>query len=461
MKDRYRTMSTTTEKLLRLIRGEWNRFRKSRADTDEELLRDPETVANFLLSRRGEASGTMLAQRLFEDFESAPPAAQLAFFEHLARNFGPDGDALQRAIDAWRAAPGDAAALALHNAAEPRRQELIRRLNYSSGGTYRLVEMREKLLTLKREHPELAPVDADFRHLFTSWFNPGFLEMRPIDWRTPANILEKLIRYEAVHTIRDWDDLRRRLDPPDRRCFGFFHPQLVDEPLIFVEVALTNGPAHSIQALLDSGRTPTPADTATTAVFYSISNTQKGLAGVPFGSFLLKHAIDWLRRDVPTLTTFVTLSPVPGFARWLAAERANADSPFIDGATRGALEGLDAPDWPHDAERADVLREPLLHAAAVYFLQAKTPKNQPLDPVARFHLRNGAALHRMHFLGDTSPKGMKQAHGLMVNYLYVPDDLEKNHEAFAEHDEVVASAEIKARLANTENGKKRRVKVKH
>lgn len=448
-------MSTTTDKLLRLIRGEWNLFRKSRADSDEALLRDPETVARFLLSRRGEASGTMLAQRLFEDFEGAQPAAQLAFFDHLARHFGADDKALQRAIGAWRDTPGDEAALALHHAAEPRRQELFRRLNYSAGGTYRLVKMREKLLALKREHPELTAVDADFRHLFTSWFNPGFLEMRPIDWRTPANILEKLIRYEAVHTIQGWDDLRSRLDPPDRRCFAFFHPQLADEPLIFVEVALTTETPNSIQALLGNGRTPRSADGATTAVFYSISNAQKGLAGVPFGSFLLKHAIDWLRHDVPTLETFVTLSPVPGFARWLAAERANPESPFLDAQARAALELLDTPDWPHEAAHTEALHDALVTAAAAYFLQAKSAKGEPLDPVARFHLRNGAELYRIHFLGDTSARGMEQAHGLMVNYRYVPDDLEKNHEAFAERGEVVASDDIKARLQPSRKGRRR------
>ena len=219
----------------------------------------------------------------------------------------------------------------MHSAAEPRRQELIRRLNLAPGGTAALVRMREELLRALKEDRELEGVDSDFTHLFSSWFNPGFLVLRPIDWSTPANILEKIIRYEAVHEIGTWDDLRDRLEPPDRRCFAFFHPQLVDEPLIFVEVALTTAVPGAIGELLAEDRVPIPASEANTAVFYSISNCQDGLRGISFGNFLIKQVVEELKRDLPRLATFVTLSPAPGFARWLAEERKHEDGSGLSG----------------------------------------------------------------------------------------------------------------------------------
>lgn len=433
--------SKTTDLFSRLLRGDWSIFRKSRKRSDDTL--DLSSIGAALLSRRGEASGALLAQRLLDDFENSPEKSRLAFFVDLEQNFGAATQPLQDAIAAYSAHASDATALALHTAAEPRRQELIRRLNYSAGGTYRLIKMRETLRGLLAAHPGLAAVDADFVHLFTSWFNPGFLQMKPITWDTPARILEKLIQYEAVHAIRDWDDLRSRLDPIDRRCFGFFHPRLPEEPLIFVEVALSNEIPGSIQELLRADRTPAAPTHATTAVFYSISNTQKGLAGVPFGSFLLKHVIDYLKREIPSLNTFVTLSPVPGFAKWLNRERADGKSSFLDAATRARLQALDAPNWPAAPGELDDLRAALLAAASSYFLKAKTARGTPVDPVARFHLRNGAELHQLNFLGDRSEKGMRQSFGLMVNYLYRPEDIERNHEAFVERREIVASAQVR------------------
>ncbi len=442
-------MSITSDRLMRLILGDWRIFRKSHDELKEKQLDDLETVGNFLLSRRGEASGTVLAQRLLDNFESATAQSQLDFFLKLAERFGADQERLQQAIKAYQDHPCDETVHKLHLAAEPRRQELIRRLNYSSGGTYRLIKMRERLHASMAEHPQLTAVDTDFAHLFTSWFNPGFLEMKPMNWHTPASILEKLIKYEAVHTIHDWADLRNRLDPVDRYCFGFFHPQLVDEPLIFVEVALSKDIPGSIQQLLDGERTPTPPDEATTAVFYSISNTQKGLSGVPFGSFLLKHVIDYLKKEIPSLTTYVTLSPAPGFAKWLTRERAAEKSAFIAPDQREALRILDLAGWQHDEQKVEVVRDVLLECARAYFLLAKTSRGTPQDPVSRFHLRNGAELHRIHFMGDTSANGMRQAFGLMVNYLYVPDDIEKNHEAFVERGEIVASDVVKAGVSKT------------
>jgi malonyl-CoA decarboxylase len=228
----------------------------------------------------------------------------------------------------------------------------------------------------------------------------------------------------------------------DRRCFGFFHPQLAEEPLIFVEVALSSDIPTSIQTLLHAGRTPTQAAQASTAVFYSISNTQKGLAGVPFGSFLLKHVIEHLQREIPNLDTFVTLSPVPGFARWLTQERAKAESGLLTEDIREQLNMLDIAGWHTDTEKAEAVRAALLDSARAYFLRAKTSRGMTVDPVARFHLRNGAELHQLNFLGDVSEKGLKQSHGLMVNYLYRLGEIERNHEAFVERREIIASRAV-------------------
>jgi malonyl-CoA decarboxylase len=300
--------------------------------------------------------------------------------------------------------------------------------------------MREILLALLRGHPELQPVDDDFVHLFSSWFNRGFLVLRPIDWNTSASILEKIIRYEAVHAIQDWDDLRNRLEPPDRRCYAFFHPQLIDEPLIFVEIALTKEIPSAIGPLLDKSRRAIDAREATTAVFYSISNTQKGLAGVTFGNFLIKQVVQDLARELPNLKTFVTLSPVPGFAGWVKRELKSEASIALDEDTRRALAAIE------DGGDIAQAREAITSLAAYYFLKAKLPSGKPVDPVARFHLGNGARLERLNFLGDPSAKGMKQSHGLMVNYLYALDHIEANHEAFAEHGTVVASDKVKKAL---------------
>ncbi|TEA69452.1 malonyl-CoA decarboxylase [Allopusillimonas ginsengisoli] len=439
--------SKTNDLFARLIRGDWSIFRKSRSGTsggDETL--DLGSIGEALLSRRGEASGTMLAQRLLDNFEHSTREAQLEFFLKLAEGFGVATDKFQEAMLGYQQSPSDEMLLRLYKATEPRRQELIRRMNYSSGGTHRLIKMRETLLSFIDEHPELAAVDSDFLHLFISWFNPGFLEMRPMDWSTPANILERLIKYEAVHAIQDWNDLRNRLDPADRRCFGFFHPQLAEEPLIFVEVALTTDIPTSIQKLLHAERTPTQASHATTAVFYSISNTQKGLAGVPFGSFLLKQVIEYLQHQVPNLNTFVTLSPVPGFARWLDKERADAQSELLTEAIREPLNRLEAADWHTDKEKAASVRTALLESARAYFLLARSSRGTVVDPVARFHLRNGAELHHLNFLGDISEKGLRQSCGLMVNYLYRPSDIERNHEAFVERSEIVVSRAVTGKL---------------
>lgn len=432
-------LSTLTERgrsLLGLSNG-------ARPMSQAELIGLGET----LLSRRGEATGVALANTLLAGYSAAAEADQLAFLNALAELFGPDMDDLNVALATVRDKGTSPDAIArLLKAAEPRRQELIRRLNLAPGGTAALVKMREALLAHIKDHPPLKHVDNDFVHLFASWFNRGFLVLQRIDWTTPANILEKIIRYEQVHAITNWDDLRSRLAPSDRRCYGFFHPQLVDEPLIFVEVALTRDSPAAIAPLLDLTRAPIPATDATTAVFYSISNTQKGLGGISFGNFLIKQVVEEIKRELPNVQTFVTLSPVPGFAAWLARERASETSTLIDPSARVTLNALDTPDWADDTETAERVKGVLLPLAAYYFIEAKGSRGHPLDPVARFHLGNGAQLERLNFLGDRSEKGMQQSHGLMVNYLYALDKIEANHEAFAEKGQVATSSAVRKML---------------
>src|ERR1700754_563 len=296
-------------------------------------------LCEALLSGRGEASGTAMAREVLDRYHHLDKAERLSFFGGLARNYGPDRERLAHAIETWRAQPNDDDASDLHFASEPRRQELFRRLNRAPGGTSELVQMRADLLGLIKGNGDLDALDRDIVHLLSSWFNRGFLVLRRIDWSTPANILEKIIRYEAVHEIRDWNDLRRRIDPVDRRCYAFFHPALLDEPLIFVEVALTETIPGAIAPLLAEDGQPVAIDRARTAVFYSISNTQRGLGGISFGNFLIKQVVQELQRELPKLDTFVTLSPVPGFMQWL--KQAPVDLPVSDEG-RAVLEQLES-----------------------------------------------------------------------------------------------------------------------
>src|SRR5271168_539592 len=430
-------LSTITERSRTLLR------RGSSPDTKQDPS-DLLELCEALLSGRGEASGTAIAREVLDRYHHLDAAGQLAFFETLARDYGPDREKLSQAIETWRAQPSDTDASDLHFASEPRRQELIRRLNRAPSGTSDLVAMRADLLDLISGNKDLAALDRDVVHLLASWFNRGFLVLRRIDWSTPANILEKIIRYEAVHEIRDWDDLRRRIDPVDRRCYAFFHPALVDEPLIFVEVALTEAIPGAIAPLLAEDRPPVAIDRARTAVFYSISNTQRGLGGISFGSFLIKQVVEELRRELPKLEDFVTLSPVPGFMAWL---KTASDLPGSD-EERPLLAHLDEPDWWKNAELEGQLRSVVEPLAAHYFLKARTSKGRLIDSVARFHLGNGARLERINWLGDTSAKGQRESAGIMVNYLYRLDDIEKNHEAYANDGTVVASNAVKKLLKN-------------
>ena len=400
-------------------------------------------MALALLSERGEASGVALARQILHGYAGLADVERLAFLGILGERFGPDRARLERAIDRYRANPSSQAETELFAACEPPRQELIRRLNLAPGGTAGVVRMREDVLAAIDRHPELRAVDTDFVHLLSSWFNRGFLEIRRIDWTTPAHILEKVIRYEAVHEISGWKELQRRLEPEDRRCFAFFHPALADEPLVFVEVALSTSIPDSIAPLLAEGRRPIAPHRARTAVFYSISNCQVGLKGVSFGNFLIKQVAEELKRELKSLRTFITLSPVPGFRAWLKTERDSGSPAFVRAKDRRALEIVDDPDWRGDPAAVKRARPFLQAAIAHYFLQAKHASGKPADPVARFHLGNGARLDRINWMGDTSAKGLRQSAGFMVNYRYDLGQVERNHEAYANRGEVVASLGVR------------------
>ncbi len=393
------------------------RYRRARQDEVDE--RTTESLCSALLSSYGEVSGVTLARNLLDRYAGMSLGEKTEFFQFVTHKLEIDPDAVISTLQAYRDKPGKSTYRAFAAACEPKRQELARRLNQVPGATVQLVSMRKDLLEIMRERPELEPLDVDFKHLFSSWFNRGFLVLRPINWESPAEILEKIIAYEAVHAIDSWDDLRRRLKPSDRRCFGFFHPAMADEPLIFVEVALTKGIPNSVQGLLADDRTAIDAEEADTAVFYSISNCQKGLAGISFGNSLIKQVVSDLSKDLPGLSTFVTLSPIPGLNKWLG------------GAAHDALKSED--------------NQAL---ASHYLLEAKRSDGMPFDPVARFHLGNGALVHAVHADADISENGRRQSNGTMVNYLYDLNQISQNHERFVGEKTVVASDAVKTLSAS-------------
>lgn len=404
-----------------------------------------EELAMALRSSRGEASGVALASDLISTYAAATPEQRTDFFKHLADHYDPDPN---RIAEAWTGytEQGAAALPRLAEAVEAPRQELFRRLNLAGGGTAALVGMREDLLSAITNGDEtLRRVDADLMHLLQSWFNRGFLSMRALDWSAPASLLEKVIKYEAVHDIHDWNDLRRRLEPEDRRCYAFFHPSLPDDPLIFVEVALTRELSASVQQILAAERSHLAASEATHAIFYSISNCQRGLRGISFGHFLIKQVAIDLQREHPNLAHFATLSPLPGFRGYLRR--------FEPEIEAWAAE-------PHDkstAGRVSPYRRVDLEAAAVrYLTEAKSGAGDPLDPVSRFHLGNGARLERLNWDADTSEKGHAQSCGLMVNYLYVLEHIEENHEGYVHEKAIRVGDPFKRSIARLEDQMKKR-----
>ncbi|MGE3065430.1 MAG: malonyl-CoA decarboxylase [Hyphomicrobiaceae bacterium] len=407
---------------------------------------DIRELSRALVSGRGEASGVVIAHEILQQYRALNPEERRAFFCFLIETMQPDPDGVARAARAYADAPGEATLMRLQHAVESPRQEFFRRLNLAPGATAEIVAMRRDLLRLPRA--EVAVLDADLKHLLQSWFNRGFLVLRRIDWQTPAAILEKIIAYEAVHEIQGWDDLRRRLDPADRRCFAFFHPSLVDEPLIFVEVALMDDIPDGIERVLNEERKIDGDAEPSTAVFYSISNCQEGLRGISFGNFLIKQVVEELAKERASLKMFVTLSPVPQFARWLEHRLADDGAQMITPADRTVLQVLKDPSWMEecDEDTEGPLRDSVLALAAEYFLRAKAADGRPVDPVARFHLGNGARLERINWRGDPSEKGLREAHGLMVNYRYDLKEIEKNHEAYVNDGVVAASRQVRGLL---------------
>ncbi|EZP78992.1 Malonyl-CoA decarboxylase [Novosphingobium resinovorum] len=387
-------------------------------------------LADALLSLRGRASGPALASAFFDLYEASDLAARQEFLGKVHDLHPADAKAIDQAIARWNDKRDEASALALNVASKSPSRRLINQLNLAPQGTQRLIDLREDLLAVPRSASTsgLAALDRDLENAFTAWFNAGFLELRRIGWDSSAQLLERIIRYEAVHQIQGWDDLRRRVEPVDRRCYGFFHPQMQDDPLIFVEVALTQQIPGSIHEIISEERETIAPREANCAIFYSISNCQVGLKGIPFGNHLIKRVVGLLKEELPHLKTFATLSPVPGFAKWLAKEQ-DADAP-VPGA------------------------QELRRLAARYLVEAKKG-GQPLDPVARFHLGNGARLEAVHANADLSANGQKQAHGVMVNYLYDLADIEANFFALTELGTVVTSKAVQTLLEEPEGGPKK------
>ncbi len=385
-------------------------------------------LCDALLGEKGEYASTAIARDALAAWQRMDEARREQFFDVLASHYSPPAEAVAAAAAAYQADPTPENLIRLQQVVEPPRQELFRRLNMAVGGTATLVEMRAILLKGLDSHPAWRAIDFDLKHLLRSWFNRGFLHLERIDWRTSAQLLEKLIQYEAVHAVQGWGDLRRRLEA-DRRCFAFFHPQLPDEPLIFIEVALTRGMSAHVQPLLDVRAPVGDTAAADCAVFYSITNCQEGLRGISFGNLLIKQVAEDLKREFPHLRRFATLSPIPGFRRWLDK---NADGAL--------LARLQDPAW-HLGEVPEAVQKQLLRLCAWYLLRAKK-KDEPLDAVARFHLGNGASLERLNWMGDTSASGMARSAGLMVNYVYWLGELERNHERYYRDHVVVASPAV-------------------
>lgn len=375
---------------------------------------DIKALSSDLLSAKGEVSGVTIARQILKQYHELNDDEKLSYFQFILNEMDFDSAKVKAALTDYTTHHDAKSYGQFMASAQPGWRQLFRRLNEAPDATFDLVNMRTDLLRLIRSNSELEVIDIDLRELFLSWFNRGFLMLRPISWSSPADILEKIISYEAVHEISSWDDLRRRLEPSDRCCFAFFHPAMPDEPLIFVEVALTDRLPSSIHTILAQDGEVISGEKMDYAVFYSISNCQKGLAGISFGNALIKTVVEELKQDYPGIKHYLTLSPLPGFTKWLAT------LPAVD----------------HDGKAQDILTLATNNAqirtslAAAYLCQAKRGNGMPVDPVARFHLGNGARIHQLHTDADTSDHGIKQSLGVMVNYLYRPDELIENHENF-------------------------------
>jgi len=390
-----------------------------------------------LLSNTGEATNLARSLKIFNKYKTLSEDERLLFFQAINRDFAVDENALRESIKQWSNAPSAEKARALHAMSEPSTQELFRRLNLAPGGTAALVNLREDLLSLTRKDKTLLALDMDIRHLFSSWFNRGFLSLEMINWSTPAEILERIIAYEAVHEIQGWNDLRRRVAANDRRLYAFFHPALKNDPLIFVEVALTDATPKTIVQILAEDRDAIEPTEATTAVFYSISNCQSGLRGISFGNFLIKQVVEELKREFPNLKRFVTMSPVPGLRRWVnTQDNLNSDLQKL-------VDDLEQLETSPTEEFKEVSTPLLIQLTSLYLMHAKHKSGGPYDPVSRFHLGNGALLKQINLWADMSSQGMKNSWGVMVNYEYDLRYIERNHEAFIANCTISTSSVIK------------------
>ena len=388
------------------------------------LHQDIKKATESVMSTTGEVSSIAFAGHLLDLIDAETEDGLDEYLSYLLKEYDIDTDSLLKNVEAYSRDKNSTNLGLIGNSSEPRWIELFRRLNATPGGTHRLIKLRERIKTLLndgREH--LKTLDAGLLKLFKYWFNSSFLVLEKIDWSTPANVLEKIIEYEAVHEINSWDDLRARLAPNDRQCFAFFHPLIPEDPLIFVEVALTNGIPESIESVIKIDRDEIEYNKINTAVFYSISNCQDGLAGISFGNFLIKKVAHKLKQEISEIDKFVTLSPVPGLMRWMENH---------------------APVTYENCINKINDDENLLKKTFLYLTESNRDDNLPNDPVARFHLGNGAILHKINLHGDQSKKGMAQSHGVMINYLYDLDIVEKNHELFFKNKEVVLSGEMKS-----------------
>ena len=460
---------TLFERTLSNLAGAWREIAQSAARTLGRNGRiaagsDPAMLKTFmgecLEARGGEVSARMRAAELGEIYLEMDAEGRRRFLEILAGEFAVDEAALEVAIDDYRRAETPRAKLAaerrLRQATLPSRVKLLTQFNALPEGVKFLVDLRGDLLALEDRSPKLDGLDSDLRELLASWFDTGFLDLARITWDSPAALLEKLIAYEAVHEIRSWDDLRHRVESA-RRLYALFHPRMPEEPLAFVEVALVQGIARNVQALLDGSAPPSEPEAADTAIFYSISNTQRGLGGISFGEYLIKRVVQRLAVELPRVKTFATLSPIPGFRAWLQSCSIEVVETVLSEAERGGVRALGGsddpaaalgtilarPDWHNDPVVRKALEAPLLRLAARYFVERRE-NGEPIDPVARFHLKNGARLERVNWLGDTSAQGLNRSAGLMVNYRYVLGDMEKHHEAYMKDGRIAMSAEVRA-----------------
>ncbi|MDE0733001.1 MAG: malonyl-CoA decarboxylase [Gammaproteobacteria bacterium] len=407
-------------------------FTNNEAASIDELLEK-------LMGTVGEVSGIVTARQVLDHYIDLNEAQKLEFFKNLEENFNADPAMVRRVYETYEKDPSSSNLNKLSDATRPKRNDLFKRLNQTPGATHDLVAMRTDLLKHLKDHPQLKSVDEDFVRLFSSWFGRGFLVLQTINWASSAAILERIIRYEAVHEIKDWNDLRSRIDPPNRRCFAYFHPALVDEPLIFVEVALTNEVPHSIDSILeDKGGDVVDPSGYKTATFYSISNCQPGLKNISFGNFLIKQVVQELQAEFPSIKTFVTLSPIPGLERWLGADSGDEAEELTN--LKKELKSL-SPVLESIGENDELIKRTVLN----YLLSAKQGK-YPVDPVARFHLGNGAKIHQVHTSADLSEKGISQSRGTMVNYLYDLRYIERNHEQYVMEGEIDYNDKLKSLL---------------